>query len=104
MNLLEKQLIYNLDPQLCFGNYFTAQESLKITVLITNMQQLFEILSVVGNHGCGSRRWKQKRLIFCGSGSTLIKKTGSGSTLIKKTGSGSTLIKKTESGSKLESD
>ena len=27
------------------------------------MQQLFEILSVVGNHGCGSGRWKQKRLI-----------------------------------------
>ena len=31
LNLLEKQLIYNLDPQLCFGNYFTAQESLKIS-------------------------------------------------------------------------
>ena len=27
------------------------------------MQQFFEILSVVGNPGCGSRKWKQKRLI-----------------------------------------
>ena len=36
-----------------------------------------DLIEMIGNQGCGSGSWKWKRLIFYGSGSTLMKEVGS---------------------------
>ena len=42
---------------------------------------LVTVLGFCSNQGCGIGSWKRKRLIFCGSGSTLMKEVGYGSEL-----------------------